>query len=225
MFRPITLLALPCALLLGACGGGNTTPAPPARTDFAQPTQISGKISDYNKLKGTLELLGKNKEVLSSATMKTTGDFTIDLPNATDAAKLSEGTFQFFAQGALKNEEGCTANVTLSNLAARVYSLGLLQLVQGAVKKTLASNMLSQSSDKGYSGNISIWLYASSAVSLTGEKRCKTGIFTVNIHLRSGWNQTFLSIADANTNWQSVDPGSTSWGEPTQIATFLLVGE
>ena len=74
MLRTITLLALPCALLLGACGGGNTTPPPPARTDFVQPTQIVGKISDYNKLKGTLELLGKNKEVLSSAVVQTSGD-------------------------------------------------------------------------------------------------------------------------------------------------------
>jgi len=226
MLRPIVLLALPCALLLGACGGGATTPpAPPARTDFAQPTQIVGKISDYNKLNGTLEILGKNKQVLSSATMKTTGDFTIDLPNATGATKLNEATFQYLAQGVQKNGEGCTGKGILSNPAAQVYILGFLQLVQGNTKNPLASNTLSIFKDVVI-GNISIWLYASSAVSLTGEKNCGGKLRTTNIQLKSGWNQTFLSIAaDASSSWQSVDPASTSWGEPTQMVLFLSVPE
>ena len=213
MLRPITLLALPCALLLGACGGGNTTPPPPARTDFIQPTQIAGNISDYNKLKGTLEILGKNKEVLSSAVAKTTGDFTIELPNATGATKLSEGTFQLLLEIMMRNDESCTGNVTLSNLAARVYGTGPLQLTQGNTKRALLSNSGSVVNNNS-TGSVSLWLYASSAVNLMGEKRCGGALSTSNLYLKFGWNQVFLSFALRDIQMQSVDAASSTWGDP-----------
>ena len=186
MLKLITLLTLPCALVLGACGGGNAVPTLPVRTDFAQPTQITGKISDYNKMKGTLGLLDKTGTVITSAVVSTTGEFTVDLPNAAGAAKINDKGFQNLVQYFLIAVENCTGNITLSNVEVRVSSLSTLRLVQGNAKRTLASTILNMSSDAVYKRNLSILLYAFGTVSLTCEKHCTTGVLTSNLHLKPG---------------------------------------
>lgn len=188
--RLLPLALVSSTLLLAACGGGPSKPAP--KPDSSQTTTISGRV--VNNRSG-VDALGYTIGTTSRTAFldSSTGAFNLALPSAAEVAPVLEPlTF---------GSDECRANVTVSS-AVNHYLLGSLNATLQGQPNGEAVSLDSEATNVL---NLNIWMYANVAATIRGEEICtyKDGsveTVTYFVNLVPGWNALTYARTGSGNN-------------------------